>query len=208
MIKLKGSALSTEAAGKLADVLTFAKSKKGTYAKKHAAPAQPRTAPQIGVRAAIHFLSRQWSSLSIAQMDTWYDRAQQTHIANYHAYISYNQKRCSNFQAPSKEDPAAEASGPPTRPILQLTTGVKMVYVKVVRFPPEPTWGWVIFRSPTALFTPSPHNTIALIFSEPFSGQIYHDTPVDAGTYYYRARGFNDDATLGELSTEKTITLP
>ena len=191
MVKLKGPAVSTEAIGSIADVLSFQKGKRGTIAKKHASPKQPNTAAQIGVQANVKWLSQQWSSLSAAQMATWFKRARLMNVANYHAYLSQNSKRFHNFLMPSKEDPATEAGGGSRMENCYVLPHYRAISYHAKCGGPPIDWGYLLCRSQTTGFTPAPQNTIALFLKTPAVLDVYYDRDLEPGTYYYRCAGFD-----------------
>lgn len=203
MVKLTGPAVSTEAVGSIADVLSFQKGKRGTICKKHAKPAQPRTPKQVGVRACIKFLSQQWSTFTAAEMATWFTRARRMEVANYHAYISANANRFTNNLMPSKEDPATEAGGGSAMEANYVLPHFRAISYHAKSGGPPINWGYHLCRSQTSGFTPGPENTIAIFFKEVPVYTVYWDRDLAPGTYYYRCRGFDDTgrtiAWFGEL---------
>ena len=67
-----------------------------------------------------------------------------------------------------------------------------------------PQWGWLIHRGTTG-FTPSYANVIAAI-PRSATPTVYTDSPLVAGTYYYRIRGFSVDGVAGTLEVERSGT--
>jgi len=135
------------------------------------------------------------------------DRATDGIYSTFNAFTSYNQRRWRNFLGPSKEDPAAEVSVPPTAPTGAAVAGVRMATVTLTDTVTAPDWGYLLFRSLTTGFTPGVSNAIAVF---PWSGAattVYIDTPLDPGTYYYRSRGFNDDGVEGALDIEFNVVI-
>ena len=192
MVKLKGPAVSTEAIGSIADVLSFQKGKRGTIAKKHAKPKQPRTGGQVSTRAAMKFLSQHWKTLNAAQMASWFNQAKQIQVANYHAYLAYNGTRYRHWLMPSKEYPASTA---PYTPQLEFNFArsriASVIYVTRTNHAPY-NWGYLLCRSQTSGFTPGWSNAVALFTRDPAGWTEYRDTPLKPGTYYYRCTGFSN----------------
>lgn len=208
MVKLKGPGMSESASGKLADVLTFARIKRGSYVKRHVRPTDPRTAPQIAIRASVKWLTSQWSTLTTAEKATWFTKSQQRSIANYHAYLSTNGSRFHNFLMPSKEDPATETPSGSFMKGCYLLKQYRTIKYHAKTTSPPIDWGYILCRSNTSGFTPGPQNTIAFFPKTPPAYDVYHDTNLDDGTYYYRCAGFNGNAFRTAFFTELTITLP
>lgn len=206
MVKLKGPAVSTDALGSIADVLCFQKGRRGTIGKKHAKPKQPNTDAQIGVRSNIKWLSQQWSSLTAAQMASWFSRAQLSNVANYHAYLSQNSKRFHNFLMPSKQDPATEAGGGSTMDFNYLTERYKTIRYNARSGGPPVNWGYVLCRSRTSGFTPGPENVITFIQKTASVYDRYYDRGLASGWWYYQCAGFDITgrriAFFGELGMQ------
>lgn len=206
MIKLTGPALSEEAAGKLAGVLSFAKSKKGTYAKKLTAPAQPRTGPQVGVRAVMKFLAQEWKGISPTRQDTWQARAAQMELYKYHAYISGNQIRWRSFLGLTQQDPAPTAGTNPDAPLLYADPLIAQAIIKTQAVGSGGVWGYFLFRSTTGGFTPAVDNCVA-VFAKQAYVSVYYDTPLEPGTYYYRAQGFRWNGKQSPFTLQKSVTI-
>lgn len=113
VVKLTGPGLGQKATGSLAGQLTFSDWKGKAYLKKHAKPKQPRTAPQVSMRAMMTFLSQQWSAIAPADQATWNDLAAQTVISPFNAYQKTNLQRWRNYEPPTKAYPAAAAGTQP-----------------------------------------------------------------------------------------------
>ena len=93
MVKLTSPCMSIDARGTLGNVLTFAKTGKVNYAKKHFSPANPRSNAQVGIRAMTKFLTQIWSSLTTAQKESFAQLAEQLQLSNYHAFLKHNSRR-------------------------------------------------------------------------------------------------------------------
>jgi hypothetical protein len=201
MVKTYGPMFSMDASGTIADAVTFSKWKGRNYARQRVIPANPQSGPQTGLRAMMKFLSQEWTNLSAAEKATWLSRAQQTVISNYNAYCSYNQIRWRSYKTPSKADPAAEAATTPNAPTTTPTGGIRQIQLSIAHGANSPDWGWLIHRSQTTGFTPAFSNVVA-VHPTSVDPDIYIDTPLVAGTYYYRINGFMDDGVKGTLEAE------
>ena len=80
--------------------------------------------------------------------------------------------------------------------ILEITDGVT-----------APDWGYCIYRSPTSTFTPAWSNAIAVVDWDSGGVTTYVDSPLDPATYYYNAKGFQDDGKEGAVGTEFSGTI-
>lgn len=109
MVKLTGPMHSHRASGTLANVLTFGKTGNTNTLRKKPRPSALPTGLQISIRAMLAFLSKQWSSLSAADIATWHNTFDNPTIPNYNNYIAYNITRWRSFKTPTKAYPPAES---------------------------------------------------------------------------------------------------
>lgn len=206
MVRVYGPLFSIDASGTIAKSVTFSKWKGRNYGRKRVIPANPRSGPQVSVRAMGRFLSQEWAGLSAANKATWDTRAKQSLISPFNAYCSYNWDRWSHFKTPSMADPAAETSTPAGAPTTTVTAGVKELQLSIADGAPAPDWGYQIFRSLTTSFTPGFSNHVHTI-PKTATPTVFIDTGLDTGvTYYYRVRGINDDGVPGALEAETSGT--
>ncbi|GAH66565.1 unnamed protein product, partial [marine sediment metagenome] len=124
-----------------------------------------------------------------------------TVISEFNAFTSFNMLRWRSYKTPSKETPAADASGAPTAPTTTPTGGIRQVQLSIAHGGTPPDWGWVIHSTVGTGFTPAYSNVIAVIptLADP---DIYIHSPLEPDTYYYRIMGFNDDGKVGALEAE------
>ncbi len=207
MAIVKGPAMSLDASGSLAGAIVFSKWKGRNYIRQLVTPANPRSGAQVGFRSSMKFLAQNWAGLTPVEKATWIDRAADMIVSPFNAFTSYNQRRWRNFLGPSKEDPAAEASTPPTAPTGAAVAGVRMATITLTDTVTAPDWGYLLFRSLLTGFTPAISNAIAIFPWSTAATTDYIDTPLDPDTYYYRSRGFNDDGIDGALDVEFNVTI-
>ena len=105
MVKLTAPALGQQASGSLAGAITFSNSRGRAYLKKNTKPKQPRSKPQIAMRAYMSFLSKQWSVFTQPARDTWLPKAEAANISPFNAYQRDNLQRLRNFEGPSAATP-------------------------------------------------------------------------------------------------------
>jgi len=207
MAIVKGPCMSLDASGSLAGAVVFSKWKGRNYIRQLVTPANPKSGAQSGFRASMKFLSQSWAGLTAGNQATWETRAADRTISEFNAYTSLNQLRWRNFLTPTKEDPAAEASTPPSAASGAATAGVRQATIDLTDGVTAPDWGYVLFRSKTTGFTPAISNAIALVPWDVAGVTQYIDTPLDPGTYYYRSKGFNDDGIAGALDVEFSVVI-
>ena len=207
MVKVSAPAMSLEASGKLGGALVFSKWKGRAYIRSLVTPANPKSGPQKGVRAMMKFLSQAWAALAAGTKADWQDRADQTTISTFNAFIGYNMNRWRRFLTPTQLDPATEASTALTVSAITATAAIRQITLSLTPSGATNIWGFAIFRSPTGTFDGVFSNCIAAVPANAGNAISYVDTPLEAGTYYYSARIFNIDGKVGAESTEATATV-
>ena len=185
MVKLTGPAASLAAAGSLAKTLTFSAAKGKRYLKRYAKPKQPRTKPQLSIRAAMGFLSGHWKILPQADPNTWTPEANQRQISSFNAFTAGNLKRHREMQGPSITYPATEL-GSIAAPVSFTVTG----HVRRVHFLLDVTnlnqnWGLYIHWVEGNLNQPTWDDTIKIILTYLPGVYEWDWKPVDAGTYWF-----------------------
>ena len=197
---------SLAASGTLGKAIVFATWKGIAYVRKHAIPANPKSAAQISMRAMMRFLSQIWDGLTTANKATWDARAAVTNVSPFNAFVGFNQSLWNTFRGPTKEDPATETGAGGLAPTTTITAGVKELSLSIADGATPPDWGWLIHSSLTTGFTPS-RSTIIAAVERTATPTIYLHTPLTTGVaVYYRIQGFSDDSVLGTLEAETTGT--
>lgn len=191
-MKLTGPSISTAASGSLADILTYSRGKKTAYAKQHAAPTNPKSGPQTSIRAMVAFLSRNWRTLSTADVETWRPLANDLHVAPYHAFIAENMKRWKTFRFPSKAYPATETTVIPAVIYQQAFDG--KAHIKIWRASGAGIlpWGYLTYRSPLPFAAGVWDQCVNVMLRDPAATTKWNDTPLPPGHYYYRTSSFTD----------------
>lgn len=202
MVKVAGPAMSLDASGSLGGAIVFSKWKGRNYVRTLVTPANPQSGPQTGLRAMFKFLSQNWAALSAGNKATWLIGATADAVSTFNKYVQFNQLRARNFLGVTAAYPPALVSTVCTAPTAVATAGVRQISLAITKGANPATWGWMIFRSLTTGFTPAFSNMVAAVLIDGSGNGSYVDTPLAAGTYYYKIKGFNLDAILGTLSTE------
>ncbi len=202
MVKLNGPMFSMDARGKLADSIVFSIWKGRNYARALVTPSNPQSGPQTGLRSMLKFLSQEWTNLTPAEKADWLTRAQQTVISNFNAFVSYNMLRWRSYLNPSKLIPADQTGGPVDDPVTTATGGIRQISLSIVDGVAPPDWAYVIHRSASTGFSPAFSNVIAVIPWDSGGTTTYVDTPLVAGTYYYRIYGTLDTGFKGDVEPE------
>lgn len=202
MVKVKGPAMSLDASGSLAGALVFSKWKGRNYVRQHVVPANPKSGGQVGVRSMFKFLAQIWDGLSDANKATWEDRADDLVASTFNAFMSYNQRRWRDFNAPSKEDPATEVGGAPTASTGVATPDIRAITLVITDTGTPPDWAYMIFRELTTGFDLAWSNCIAVV---PWSGAAtteYIDSPLEPDEYFYNYIGTLDTGVEGADGVE------
>lgn len=204
MVKLKGPAMSVKATGSIGDVLTFSRTKKVQYIKHKPTPAQPQTGNQVSMRMMMKFLSQQWASLTDAYKASWEDAYDDAQITRYYAYIKHNLTRWRSRKAPSKQYPALEAGQAGTGIALYATGKVRHIKIKTaITTSLNEVWGLLLFHSTAGAPDPDFNKLIHVIHITDTQWHYWLNTPLPAGTHYYRVTGFT---TTGRLQLGQTAT--
>lgn len=154
MVKLKGPALGQRASGSLAQAVIFSNSRGRAYLKKSAKPKQPRTKPQVAMRAAATFLSPQWSVWVQAVRDTWIPKAKAAEISPFNAYQRDNLARLRNHLAPSAATPPTLLGNHASIDNFSVTGFTRRLRVKWNITNPNQGWGFKIFHVSGTGITP------------------------------------------------------
>lgn len=206
MARVKGPLFSMDARGSLGKAVVFSIWKGVNYVRRHAIPANPKSAAQVSFRSMMTFLSQIWDSVSAGDKATWDDRADSLGVSPFNAFVGYSQTRWNHFKGPTAAYPAAEVGAGGDAPTTTVTAGVKELSLSIAHGVASPDWGWIIHRSTTTGFTPSRSTAVAVIptAADP---DVYLDAPLTTGeTYYYRIGGISDDGVKGTLEAEKNGT--
>jgi hypothetical protein len=111
MVKLTGPLQSLEAAGSIANLLTFQKTLQGTMVKLKSTPPAAKSDLQIGLRAMTKGLVNYWHLITDARQATWQTLADEGHLTRYQAFLGYNMSRWRQCLTPSQTYPATNLGG-------------------------------------------------------------------------------------------------
>jgi hypothetical protein len=208
MVKHKGPIQSMEAAGSLGGALIVQKNKGRTYMRKLTAPAQPRSGDQVGYRAMFAYLSTHWQAISAADQATWEALAADSTFSPFNAYLQTNQFRWGLGEDPGEAYPIAESDAAGSITSFSAINQGRGLVVPYLLSVTEQNQGVRIHRSLTPGFTPALENLIAAKGPVASPSDSIRDTPLDAGTYYYRIIPFSVDGVTGTPATERSGTVP
>lgn len=205
MVKIKGPMLSLDAAGTLGNAVVFSTWKGKSYVRAHVAPTNPKSLPQIAIRAMLAFLSSQWASLTPGQQATWEESAIEANCSPFNRYLGYNVARYRNWKPPTKAYPPAE-SGSPGTIAYSLTAGVRHILVHTDFQDNDSVWGNLIMRH-TGI--PAPWTWIYAVAGRPnnvSSADDYIDGPLPIHIHNYAPRCFGHDGSWGGFAGPQGAT--
>jgi len=208
MVKLTGPALSTEAAGSLADQVTFSNWKGRAYLKFKSTPAQPNTPAQIAIRAAVAFTSTIWKHLPSDDTDTWRDLAAASNISPFNAMQAVNIARWRDENWPCTQLPTGRALLPQTFDGWTATPGPGHVKHLFTSNTHNEGRGFTIHRNDTMPISPEWHNLVKILPIVPWPGPFTWTDHLPAGTYNYTAVCFAKDASIGTNLYRTGIVVP
>jgi len=203
MASTKAPLFGLDASGTVGGAIVFSKWRGRTYVRRHAVPSNPKSGLQVGVRAAMKFLSQNWSSLSPALKTEWDDADAADNITGLNSMTKFNMPR--NRQnlglIRAESDSAGTTPDPPT---IAATAAPKSISLAITAGVEAPEYAWYIYRSTADDITGDVSTLIAIL---PAATLSFVDTNLTTGTtYYYEVRGGNHDGELGALSASDTAT--
>lgn len=194
MATVKGPLFSLDASGTVGGSVVFSKWKGRSYVRRHAVPANPKSAGQLGVRAMLRFLTQDWVNLTDGQQVDWEKRAEVTNISPFNAFVSYNQTRFGLNLGPSKLDPATEENMPGVLAATSVTARVRSLLVGTEIITLQNNWAIYIYRSLADDIVGARTEVVYIIPGGVETTYAWLDFPLTPGTeYWYTARAFSDD---------------
>jgi hypothetical protein len=207
MAKLSGPCFSLDASGKLGDTVVFSKWKGRNYARQWLIPANPKSPGQTGIRAMFSMLSQAWYALSSLIKATWDELAAAGNYSAFNAYMRENMLRWRTFTPPTQSYPAAEAHSGTTVATLVTTGGESKVDVSGTLTSGTNQWAVIIFRDDAEITTPMWDNVVAVLPVDGGTTFQWVDSPLDPGTYHYRAASITDDGVIGTVKADQTAVV-
>lgn len=207
MAGVKGPLFSLDASGSIGDAIVYAKWKGRNYVRRHAIPANPKSAGQVSVRAMMKFLTQFWANLTAGEQADWDTRAAATDISAFNAFCSYNQERWGRYAFPSKLDPATEVGTAGTILAPTAVAGSRSILLSVPISVLADNWGVIIHASLTTGFTPSRNTGRQVIPAGSVATFTWLDFPLTVGVeVFYRFESFSDDGVNTLLVGEQSAT--
>jgi len=207
MARVTAPLLSLDASGTVGQTMTFAGWKGRNYVRQRVIPTNPRSPSQTGVRSMFKFLAQAWAGLLAAEKANYDAQAEALQLSSFNVFMKQNMDRWQLNQGPSKNSPAEETSSALTITTMSLTGGDGNVTVELTPSGGTAIWGYAIYRSISEITTPNFTCCIAVIAADGANAVEYVDSPLDAGTYHYRAAALNDDGVIGTVIADDTVVV-
>lgn len=208
MVKVAAPCLSLDASGQLAGALVFSKWKGRNYVRTLVKPANPQSVKQVSVRAMFKFLSQEWTNNSTAEKATWNEMADDQVISPFNSFMGYNQTRWRNGLTPIRDLPLGTSTGVGNITFTSATGGVRLATLVFTTATLQDHFGALVARSVTTGFTPGFENLVNVYNLRTAGANAFIDTPLTAGTYYYRALWFDNKGNpKASWEAEKSATV-
>lgn len=190
MVKLTGPVLGQGASGALAESVIFSNSKGRSYAKTYRKPKQPRSQPQVAMRAAMSWLSSQWPNVLTAFRATWLPAANAARISTFNAYQAANLTRLRNDQAPSVFTPPTGTGSGPLIANWQVLDGVRSLTIRFNISNARQGWGISIYNVATTGVQPTWQKLVHVTPAISTGWFDYTWPQTTPGTYWFTFRTF------------------
>jgi len=207
MARVTGPLHSDGASGKLAGALVYSHWKGNRqYVRTLVTPLNPHAAKQVGVRAMMGYVAHLWASIKAASAASWKTLADATSISEFNAFVARALDDWQEFLFPVHAPTDDRSSTPLTVTTQTCTGGVGCATISVTPSGSTAIAGIAIFRGLTG-FVPGWDKCIAILPANGASAVEWVDSPLAAGTYYYRSVVFNVDGAKGAVHAESSGTV-
>lgn len=211
MARVTGPLHSDTASGSFAKALVFSHWKGDRkYVRERIIPMNPKAAKQVGVRALMGYCAHLWNSIKAASSASWQDLANAAAISTFNAYIQAALNDWQNGLFPRRLSTDARTSTALTITTQTATGGIGTATIQLTPSGATAIAGFAIYRAATG-FTAGWDNCIAILAADGANPVTWIDSPLAAGTYYYRSVAFNTDGKMGTLHAESSgvvVTAP
>jgi len=198
MATVKGPLFSMDASGQLAGSVVFSKWKGRNYVRRHAVPANPKSALQVGTRSMMRFLSQEWDGLSALPAASWEEPAEALSISPFNRFVGMNMDLWTLFKAPSvysiiqtADTPGTIANGAVTAEILSIKVEFDVTVL-------AQNWGVAIFRKIGSAPGESRGECVHVMNADSAASYSWVDINVTVGSdYYYDVTPFSMNSVWG-----------
>jgi len=205
-MKAQAPFLSIGASGSFAGVMTASSWKGRPYIRQLVTPANPKSAMQTAFRAMFKFLSQNWAALSDADKSSWEERAAQSNVSPFNAYMAYNQDLWGRALGP-KVDPTETGATPPTLNAWSAAAGVRSVTLTLDIDSVEDGWGAIIYMEEGSAPEGTQDEVIQVVGQIINGVQTILVTKLTPGlVYHFKHKLFAIDGEFNALSSDINAT--
>lgn len=207
MAVVVGPLMSVDATGTFAGAAVFSHWKGRNTVRRHAVPANPKSAGQLSVRAMMKFLSQYWASLSSAEQTSWDDRAEAGRFSAFNAFVKFNMLRWGVNLLPRQDETADLSDTAGVIDTETATAGSRSVLVSITVDTLNQNWGICIFRGLADTMGVTRNELVQVIPAESAAAFTWLDFPLTPNVaVYYRAYGFSIEGVKGNAVDDFTAT--
>lgn len=204
MATVKLPMMSLDASGAIGRAIVFSKWKGRNYIRKLVKPHQPRSGLQVGQRAAMKFLTKNWSSLTATIQGHWATRVAKKGLTALNSMTQYDLPLVRRNLGITQDYTVAAGAVEAAPTALAASTATKSSVITWVDSVGASDYCTFIYQSTVNAFTPSSATLVAIIAH---GVQTYTAIKLITGTpYYWRAGGCEKGGTLGTLAAQVTAT--
>jgi hypothetical protein len=149
------------------------------------------------------YVAHLWASIYVAKGASWQDLADASAISTFNAFVRAALADWQTFLFPRESQTDARTSTGLTVTTQTATGGVGTATLAITPSGTTAIAGIAIFRGATG-FAASWANCIAVLPANGANPVTWVDSPLAAGTYYYRSCVFNTDGAVGTIHAEST----
>lgn len=201
MARVTGPLMSFDASGSVAGSVVFSKWRGRNYVRRHAVPANPRSAAQLAARSIVAFLGQQWATIGDDDQATWEALGEAAKYSPFNAYVANNARNWRDLLPPSQAYPAARIVTPSNVNACTATVSGRQIQLAGTVASANDTWAVAIGR---ALVTGGADSISAVVAIVALSGTdwAFTDGPLAPDQYFYQAASIGPDGVLGAWFTE------
>lgn len=198
MATVKGPLFSMDASGSMAGSIVFSKWKGRNYVRRHAVPANPKSALQVGTRSMMRYLSTAYDGLLPLPKASWVAAAESFQISGFNRFVGVNMDRWTLFKAPIQIYPQQVADTPGTVANGVVTAETLSIKVEFEVTVSADNMGVAIFRKIGS--APGESRGECVYIMSALTAQVYSwvDINVAVGSdYYYDVTPFSEAGVWG-----------
>ncbi len=203
MARVNGPLMSLDASGSIGGAIVFAKWKGRPYVRQLVRPSNPKSGGQISMRSCLKFLSQNWAGITLSKRNSWDALADAGAFSTFNAFTKTNLARNADFLAPYQDATDDQTETPALIVTFSATPGVRTITVAINDDAADDgAWGYLLYRNLTTGFTPGFDNLHAIVLAAGATVVNFVDPALEPDTYYYDAKPFTADGTIGALKGE------